>query len=75
MQNKEAAAQAHESRRALDEFKSGIDKASADLQSSLVITKSLLEEERRKNATLLQQVRPPDSFLFLFITPAFRMLK
>jgi hypothetical protein len=23
----------------------------------------------------LQQVRPPDSFLFLFITPAFRMLK
>jgi hypothetical protein len=55
MQNKEAVAEATESRRALDDFKSGIDKASSELQSALATAKSLLDEERRKNAILLQQ--------------------
>jgi hypothetical protein len=55
IQNKEAVAEATEARKVLDEFKSGIDKASADLQSALAATRALLDEERRKNATLSQQ--------------------
>jgi len=53
--NKEAVAEATQSRKALDEFKSGIDKASSELQSALATTKALLEEERRKNTLLSQQ--------------------
>ena len=55
MLNKEAVAEATQSRKALDEFKSGIDKASSELQSALATTKALLEEERRKNTLLSQQ--------------------
>jgi hypothetical protein len=56
LQNKEAIAEATESRKALDDFKSGIDKASFELQSALATAKASLDEERRKNASLLQQV-------------------
>ena len=55
VQNKEAIAEATESRKALDDFKSGIDKAFFELQSALATAKALLDEERQKNATLLQQ--------------------
>jgi uncharacterized coiled-coil DUF342 family protein len=55
VQNKEAIAEATESRKALDEFKSGIDQAFFELQSALATAKALLDEERLKNATLLQQ--------------------
>jgi hypothetical protein len=57
MQNKDAIAEASESRRALDEFKAGIDKVSADMQFALVVSKAQLEEERKKNAILIRQAR------------------
>lgn len=59
LQNKEAVIEATEARKALSEYKSGIDKASAELQSALAATKALLEEERQKNAALSQQVSFP----------------
>ncbi len=55
MQNKEAVAQASESRRVLDEFKAGIDKVSAEMQYALAVSKASLEEERKKTATLYKQ--------------------
>ena len=57
MQNKDAIAEASESRRALDEFKAGIDTVSADMQFALVVSKAQLEEERKKNAILIRQAR------------------
>ncbi len=57
LQNKEAVIEATEARKALSEYKSGIDKASGELQSALAATKALLDEERQKNAALSQQVR------------------
>ena len=60
VQNHEAVAEATEARKALGEFKSGIDKASADLQAALAATKALLDEERQKNAALSQEVSLPE---------------
>ena len=68
--NKEAVAEATQSRKALDEFKSGIDKASAELNSALATTKALLDEERRKNAALSQQA----SFQNLSFATAFGLI-
>jgi hypothetical protein len=66
MQKKDAIAEASESRRALDEFKAGIDKVSADMQFALVVSKAQLEEERKKNAILIRQARLLLSVIVIF---------